>query len=475
MFHQWNGQSPKSNLSAISILIFHHTAVFLLVIHCCGGQSQVVGPTKPILAIVGDDIILPCHLEPAKDVVAETLEWARFDLRPRFVHVRRDGLELLVNQNPSYIGRTSVSTDKLKHGDMSLKLSKVKPSDEGEYRCHIPGLGTSVVELAVGAVSSPFIVSIDRTSSGVILQCESAGWYPEPEVFWLDGEGKLVSAGPTETVRGPDDLYTVSSRVTVEKRHSNSFTCRVQQQNINQARETEIRILEDVFMAPSSSAVRIIVVLSVCFLLFSAFFLVFWKLSQNKGPNKMHHDNETEDGTGEREQFVRGSTKRKDLDEEKLQEKEKEQNDMIHVISVLMEQKKELENSRDKHMSQLEKVGEGSKKKEKKPESVKSKVKWKKGDKKNKSLEGKQDQGNRKTEDENIKEKLQKTQEVITTITEWKQKGENQIEQIKKLLDETKRQRHEIQSEQLERQEETNINTDSSTSGRVNNRLSTVH
>ena len=73
-----------------------------------------------------------------------------------------------------------------------------------------------------------------------MLQCESKGWYPEPEVFWLDSEGNLLSAGPTETVRGPDDLYTVSSRVTVEKRHNNNFTCRVQQNNINQTRETHI-------------------------------------------------------------------------------------------------------------------------------------------------------------------------------------------------------------------------------------------
>ena len=63
-------------------------------------------------------------------------------------------------------------------------------------------------------------------------------WYQEPEVFWLDGEGNFFSAEPTDTVRGPDGLYTVSSRVIVEKRRSNNFTCRVRQNNINQTRET---------------------------------------------------------------------------------------------------------------------------------------------------------------------------------------------------------------------------------------------
>ena len=99
---------------------------------------------------------------------------------------------------------------------------------------------------SLGVVSS-IVISLERTekdevSSGLALQCNSTGWYPEPEVFWLDGEGNLLSAGPTETVRGPDDLYTVSSRVTVEKRHSNSFTCRVQQNHINQIREAKIHV-----------------------------------------------------------------------------------------------------------------------------------------------------------------------------------------------------------------------------------------
>nr|XP_029131731.1 butyrophilin subfamily 2 member A2-like isoform X2 [Labrus bergylta] len=81
-----------------------------------------------------------------------------------------------------------------------------------------------------------------KNNSGVLLECESADWYPEPEMFWLDGEGNLLSAEPTETVRGPDGLYTVSSRVTVEKRHGRKFTCRVTQRKINQTREKHLTI-----------------------------------------------------------------------------------------------------------------------------------------------------------------------------------------------------------------------------------------
>uniref|UniRef100_A0A3Q4GTH8 Ig-like domain-containing protein n=1 Tax=Neolamprologus brichardi TaxID=32507 RepID=A0A3Q4GTH8_NEOBR len=122
------------------------------------------------------------------------------------------------------------------------------------------------------AISGPVISlsAINKARSGVVLQCESAGWYPEPELLWLDGEGNLLSAGPTETLRGPDDLYTVSSRVTVEKRHSNNITCRVQQRNTNQ---------NDFFPLVCSPAVPIIVCLTVCTILTlaSGLFMFKWR------------------------------------------------------------------------------------------------------------------------------------------------------------------------------------------------------
>ncbi|XP_039677811.1 butyrophilin-like protein 10 [Perca fluviatilis] len=264
----------KPRLSVFSALV-------LLLIHSGGGQSQVMGTSQPIVAKVGDDITLPCHLETAVDATDLTVEWARHDLEPRFVFLRRDGVELQLEEHPLYMGRTSLSTNKLKCGDTSLKLSKVKLSDIGTYKCLVPKTGTeSVVALTVGSVSSPDM-KISKVTNGAVLQCSSEGWYPEPEVLWLDGEGNLLSAGPPETVRGPDDLYTVSSRVTVEKRPSNSFTCRVQQKDTNQTRETTIHLPDDFFMDQCNSAVRITICLAACFMSVMAVF-VLWKCGQHQ-------------------------------------------------------------------------------------------------------------------------------------------------------------------------------------------------
>ncbi|XP_051285365.1 butyrophilin subfamily 3 member A3-like [Dicentrarchus labrax] len=259
-------------------------AVFIL-LTLCGGQSQQIDPLQPVVVMVGGDIVLPCQLEPPVNAVSMTMEWGRPDLEPRFVYVWHDGQELLVTQNQAYKGSASLSIDRLKLGDLSLNLYRVTISDNGRYRCFIPKLDEEYfVELVVGAVSLPGIslAGIDKANSGVMLDCQSNGWHPKPEVVWLDGEGNLLSAGPTETVRGPDDLYTVSSRVTVEKRHSNIFTCRVQQKDINQTRETHIYVPEDFFMAQSNCAASITFSVLFGFMFVLAVALFLWKRRQNE-------------------------------------------------------------------------------------------------------------------------------------------------------------------------------------------------
>ncbi|XP_067437002.1 butyrophilin subfamily 2 member A2-like, partial [Thunnus thynnus] len=193
-----------------------------------------------------------------------------------------------------------------------------------------------------GSVSSPVIAGININSSVVILQCESKGWYPEPEVFWLDGEGNLLSAGPTETVRGPDDLYTVSSRVTVEKRHNNNFTCRVQQNNINQIRETHIIVPAEWPGIPSSFAARIIIVFTACFIWTLVFVFVARKWHKTRETKEKQEEDEAEKLLAENKK----KEKKAKLDEE-LQKNKEEQTDLEQVVNIVMEQKKELENQKD--------------------------------------------------------------------------------------------------------------------------------
>ncbi|KAL7375489.1 hypothetical protein ABVT39_018377 [Epinephelus coioides] len=419
----------KLNLAYVSTLVFQSTVIVLLLADSFRGQSQGARPSQTIVTLVGEDVILPCHLEPAVDVVSKSVEWGRLDLEPRFVHVWHEGQNILSNQNPSYRGRTSVSIEKLKHGDLSLTLSAAKLSDNGIYRCYCPSQSKeSTVELIVGSISSAVIAGIYLNSSAVVLQCESAGWYPEPEVLWLDGEGNLLSAGPTETVRGPDDLYTVSSRVTVEKRHSNSFTCRVQQRNINQTRETEIQV--------------------------SAY--VVWKWRQHKTKDtKMNGD--AESSKTEREQLMAERKKMEDLEEKKakleemLQKNEEEEKDLEQVVKTLMEQEEQLKEQRNQTEHQKNHMETNITDIENKLQSVEKMAESDRyHEMKSIVLTAKNQLKSRKQEDEKLHVETQVLLTMINSLlsrmTDRKKAAENYKETLSEQLEEIEKQKKEIQS-----------------------------
>uniref|UniRef100_A0A3P8Q2P8 Ig-like domain-containing protein n=1 Tax=Astatotilapia calliptera TaxID=8154 RepID=A0A3P8Q2P8_ASTCA len=123
----------------------------------------VIGSNLPIIAAPGDDVILPCHLEPMFDVQGLTVEWSKPDLKPDpsdrlsrvgYVHLYRDRQEVPDMKMASYFRRTELFMDDMKHGNISLKILNVSEEDNGRYRCFIPKLQSrvkaAVVELVVG-------------------------------------------------------------------------------------------------------------------------------------------------------------------------------------------------------------------------------------------------------------------------------------------------------------------------------------
>ncbi|XP_030286830.1 butyrophilin subfamily 3 member A1-like [Sparus aurata] len=290
-----------------------------------------------------------------------------------------------------------------------------------------------------GSVASPFIAGIYINSTAKVLQCESTGWYPEPEVFWLDGEGNLLSAGPTETVRGPDDLYTVSSRVTVEKRHSSSFTCRVQQNHINQTRETEITVSADCLEFTSCSAhVGVLVVFVLLFIVAAVCVVWKWRQIQTKERNKQQED-PTHQLIGDRKKMadmqeklarLEEELKKKDetlqKKEETVKRKEEELKDFEQqVYSKLTEQSEELQKQRDKLRQQQTDMETNITVIEKEMQSVEKMAEGERFHRmKEITLTAKTQLNKRKQEDENLNLQtttiLNKTTELLNKMTDRK-------------------------------------------------------
>uniref|UniRef100_A0A3B4CJK4 Ig-like domain-containing protein n=1 Tax=Pygocentrus nattereri TaxID=42514 RepID=A0A3B4CJK4_PYGNA len=98
---------------------------------------KVVGPAEPVVVEAGEDLVLPCSIEPRISAEDMVVEWIRLYLNDRLVHLYVDYEDRNQEQMESYRGRTSLFKEELKKGNTSLKLSAVQPSDEGVYQCYV--------------------------------------------------------------------------------------------------------------------------------------------------------------------------------------------------------------------------------------------------------------------------------------------------------------------------------------------------
>jgi len=156
----------SSSLLLISILsLLCYTGVNCLTVKTC----------------VGGDAVLPCEVDPTTAPTDMTVEWSRMDLpRDQYVYFQRNGQEFEDTKSPSYEGRTSLFMDEVKKGNVSLKLSSVKSSDEGNYTCFLPECRKEfTVQLIVEALAR----HPDSGSTEEFSQAETFHWSGYPIII----------------------------------------------------------------------------------------------------------------------------------------------------------------------------------------------------------------------------------------------------------------------------------------------------
>lgn len=113
---------------------------------------KVVGPEAPLVAVAGDDLLLPCFIKPNNSAVDMRVEWFKLDAVNSLVHLYENHEDRNEKQAQSYKGRTSLFKEQLQRGDASLKLSALQVTDEGEYKCFIEdksGFDDTTVQIIV--------------------------------------------------------------------------------------------------------------------------------------------------------------------------------------------------------------------------------------------------------------------------------------------------------------------------------------
>uniref|UniRef100_A0A8C4T753 Butyrophilin subfamily 1 member A1 n=1 Tax=Erpetoichthys calabaricus TaxID=27687 RepID=A0A8C4T753_ERPCA len=166
----------------------------------------VNGPAEPVVAFVGEDVILPAFLTPTMSAEGLEVRWFTSDFTSPVIFYR-DNILRNEKQMNSYKGRTDLFLTELNLGNVSLKIRSVCLSDFGTYKCFVAS------KQQEGDVHISFIplISVSADEDGhPQLECTADGWSPEP----------VTSMSKMILKRNSEDYPVVSSSIPIKE----SFT-----------------------------------------------------------------------------------------------------------------------------------------------------------------------------------------------------------------------------------------------------------
>lgn len=188
--------------------------------------ETVPGFLQPITGAWRQSVTLPCHIEPPLSAVGFHVRWDRVG-SDQPVHLYRYGRDDTALQDEAFRGRTRLFQEELWNGNVSLRLTDLRPSDSGVYHCLVQGdrwEDQRDITLLIPVTGSQPTVSLDRTGVPRLV-CRSEGWFPQPEVTWWDKRGGVVT--PRTTLSQDDQgLFTVISDIEL-RWESDVLSCMV--------------------------------------------------------------------------------------------------------------------------------------------------------------------------------------------------------------------------------------------------------
>ncbi|XP_078529739.1 butyrophilin subfamily 1 member A1-like isoform X2 [Lissotriton helveticus] len=229
-------------------------------------RFSVIGLDPPLVILLGEDAVLPCHLSPQINAENMTIRWFKSKYQ-NLVHLYQNREDRFEKQMAEYRSRTTLIKDGIEAGSVSLIIHDVQPSDSGLYTCFYdtgPFYEEAGVELKVAALGSkPHIYLEDLQNGEIRVVCGSPGWYPEPEAQWKDDSGKNISSS-VEVKAANDTLLFHVKATYIFSGPPSALSCCIRNPLLAEWKQSTVHI-RDVFFQRISSCILSRLLISASF------------------------------------------------------------------------------------------------------------------------------------------------------------------------------------------------------------------
>ncbi|KAL6054576.1 hypothetical protein STEG23_001393 [Scotinomys teguina] len=208
-------------------------------------KLTVTGLQGPVLTPLGGTLELSCQLSPPQDAQHMEIRWFQ-NHYTQPVHLYRDGKDLHGETISKYVERTELLKDDIGKGKVTLRIFNVTADDDGPYRCYFKDSERSeehITDVKVTATRSDIqILMHPPNTKGVMLECHSGGWFPQPHMEWRDSKGEVIPATSKSYSQDENKLFSMTMALFIEASSHRNVTCYLQNHLTHQEESINIVI-----------------------------------------------------------------------------------------------------------------------------------------------------------------------------------------------------------------------------------------
>ncbi|KAM6217036.1 putative selection and upkeep of intraepithelial T-cells protein 1 homolog [Rhynchocyon petersi] len=206
-------------------------------------QFTVSAVEGTVLAPVGGVAELSCQLSPQQSAEHMEVRWFR-DRYTQPVHLYKSGKDLYGETISRYVERTEFLKETIGEGKVTIRILNVNVDDNGQYHCFFKN-GTfydeAITDLKVTATSSQTQIFVNPpTLYGIVVECNSGGWFPQPQMEWRDHSEDIIPATSTSNSQDSAKLYHMKMTLLLTSSFHRNVTCYLQNPINGQEERTSI-------------------------------------------------------------------------------------------------------------------------------------------------------------------------------------------------------------------------------------------